>query len=84
MRYFFHFKSADAAYTDSEGDELASLDAAREEARLSARELMSLDHGEPDSRFEGAVYEITDADGVVLAVTEFTEPLLGEPARHGS
>lgn len=78
MRYFFNFRSCTQYYPDAEGQALADLAAAREEGRLSARELLSLDHGEPDLALEGAVFEITDESGTIVAVTTFKEALLGE------
>jgi hypothetical protein len=83
VRYYFHFRSTAAYVRDSEGGEFADLEAAREEARLSARELMSLDHGEPDPGYQGGVFEITDGNSYVLAVTEFAEPRLGGLLHRG-
>jgi hypothetical protein len=76
MRYYFNFRNSLQYFRDPEGDELPDLAAAREEGRLSARQLMSLDHGEPDTAFDGAIFEICDALGTVLAVTHFQEALL--------
>jgi hypothetical protein len=42
-RYFFHIYERGQALLDSEGSELESIDAAREEAIAAARELMSTD-----------------------------------------
>jgi hypothetical protein len=80
MRYYFHFRSSSRYYADSEGDELADLPAAREEGRLSARELMGLDHGEPDLDYHGAVFEVATADGMIVALIQFDELLLGDTA----
>ena len=38
MRYFFHIRSDDGLIRDEEGTELPDIDAARSEARLSARD----------------------------------------------
>jgi hypothetical protein len=45
MRYFFNFWSKRGLVVDTEGTELRDGDAAREEGRISARELMGLDRG---------------------------------------
>jgi hypothetical protein len=76
MRYFFNFKDSTQAYADTEGEELLDLDSAREQGRLSARELMSLDKGEPDLTYIGAIFEITDAEGLLLHTVRFDEKML--------
>jgi hypothetical protein len=42
-RYFFHIYERGQAILDDEGVELDGIDAAREEATVAARELMSAD-----------------------------------------
>jgi hypothetical protein len=76
MRYYFNFRSGDRYYTDGEGDEFVDLAAAYESGRVSARELMGLDRGTPDPTYVGAVFEICDGRGTVLAITNFEESLL--------
>ncbi len=47
-----------------------------EEGRLSARDLLALDHSEPDTTFEGGTFEIALADDVVLGIVAFEEASL--------
>jgi hypothetical protein len=54
--------------------------AALEEGRLSARDLMGLDHGGHSQGFAGGVFEITTADGKLVGIVEFDELSLGAPA----
>jgi hypothetical protein len=43
MRYFFHIRDGDRLVRDEEGTDLPNMDAARAEARASARDLMMED-----------------------------------------
>ncbi|HYS46699.1 MAG TPA: hypothetical protein VEM35_09680, partial [Rhizomicrobium sp.] len=65
MRYHFNICDAAGIISDSEGDEFATLEAARDEARASMRDLMM-----DDLRGIGCVQErhieITDHRGTVL------------------
>jgi hypothetical protein len=76
MRYYFHYRDADRYFADDEGTELSDLEMAQSEGRLSARELLGSERAESDPEFLAGAYEISDADGVLLAVVHFddTEP----------
>jgi hypothetical protein len=76
MRYFFHYRSDVRYFPDTEGGDFANLSDAMQESRLSACELMSLDHGEPDQSFALGAFEIAAADGTILAVSQFDEETL--------
>jgi hypothetical protein len=71
-RYFFHIEYEDYQIKDVEGIELDGLDAVRDEALQSARELMSdniLKGHWPDSRR----FIVTDESGVIVAEIPFAE-----------
>jgi hypothetical protein len=76
MRYFFHYADSSRRLRDPEGGEFFDIPTAREHARVSARELLALDHGEPDPTYAGGRFDISDADGNVLAVIVFEEDQL--------
>ncbi|CAN7662148.1 hypothetical protein LJR016_005228 [Devosia sp. LjRoot16] len=78
MRYLFNFSNAMRQLPDTVGGEFASLEDAVAEGRASARELLSLDHGEPDASYFGAQYVIVDPAGQVVAVIDFEEALLSQ------
>ena len=71
-RYFFNIRSGGETIADSEGQEFASLEVARNEAVESARELLAeavllgeaIDHRH---------FEIADEEGKTLAVVAFRE-----------
>lgn len=77
MRYHFNFSDATHNLLDSEGSDFPSLAAAMEEGRLSARELLSLDHGNPDPTYVGGRYSITNDVGKIIGVILFEEASLG-------
>jgi hypothetical protein len=81
MRYHFNFRDRHRFFEDIEGQEFATLEAAVEDGRLSARELLALDHGHPDPTYRGARFEITDSDGLVRAVISFRETALRPTVR---
>jgi hypothetical protein len=73
-RYFFHRRSASNYVEDLEGEELANIDDARDEAVMAAREIMSeevLNGIAPD----GSQFEIADDSGIVLAIIKFQSAL---------
>jgi hypothetical protein len=76
MLYHFNFSSPNLAYPDEVGEEFSSPNAAIAEARRSARELLSLDHGQPDPTYAGAQYELVDHDGRLIATILFDEATL--------
>jgi hypothetical protein len=65
LRYYFHIRDAKGVIYDEEGTELPDIEAARREARASARDLLgdSLDrHATAESRY----LEIADENGSVI------------------
>jgi hypothetical protein len=83
VRYHFNFSDMTRNVADLEGAEFSSLEAAVEDGRLSARELMSLDHGEPNPTYVdvGGRFTIVDAVGAIAAVILFEEALLDSSVR---
>ncbi len=77
LRYFFHYRDAERTVRDPRGELHPDLASAMEEGRLSARELLALDHGDPDTTFEGGTFEIALADDIVLGIVPFEEASLG-------
>lgn len=78
VQYFFHIRDDEKLEKDLEGSEFETLALAIEDARLAAREIMAemvLAGYEPD----GQSFEITTAEGVVLASVPFRSAL--KPAR---
>ena len=73
-RYYFHIKNELEIIRDQEGQELHGLDAVREEATESAREMMSEKvregHG-PDSR----AFVVTDEQGHVVLNFPFRDAI---------
>jgi hypothetical protein len=65
MRYHFHIRDAEGLIADEEGSELASLDAARAEARASAQDLVANDLRGGQTIPERRI-EIVDESGAVL------------------
>lgn len=69
-RFFFHVRDDKNYIQDDEGQELPDLDAARDEATVAARQLLSeallQGNGLIDRQFE-----IADAQGVICAVVPF-------------
>jgi hypothetical protein len=73
-RYFFHIYERGQAILDDEGVELDGIDAAREEATVAARELMSADVLSglaPDGRR----FVVTDEQDVVVFDLPFEEAI---------
>jgi hypothetical protein len=64
-RYYFHIRDAPGVALDDEGAELTDLDAARDEARASARDLLS-ERLKSRNLGERQTIEIADASGTVL------------------
>lgn len=73
-RYFLHIRDEDGLTPDEEGAELPDLDAAKAEAIAGARDILAekLRAGEVLS---GAVIEIADETGQVLAVVRFRDAI---------
>ena len=71
-RYFFHIQGPEGPIWDNEGSELADLNAVRDEALTSARELMS-DQVKMGSAPDGHEFFITDETKNVLMRVPFKE-----------
>jgi hypothetical protein len=72
MRYFFHIRSDDEYDTDVEGIELPSLEAAIEEAAISAREMVA-ERVLHQERIDHMRFEIASTDGQVLETLHFRD-----------
>lgn len=72
--YYFHIRSSTGLIRDPEGIELPDLDAALTEAKRAARELLA-DLIKADAVLDGQAFEISDADGEVLARLPFRSVL---------
>jgi hypothetical protein len=72
--YYFHIRSSAGLILDPEGTEMPDLDAALTEAERSARELLA-DLLKSGSVLDGQMFEISDADGTVLARLPFRNVL---------
>lgn len=71
-RFFFHVRDDKTYIKDAEGQELPDLDAARDEATVAARQLLS------EALLQGNAlidrqFEIADAQGIVCAVIPFRD-----------
>lgn len=73
MRYYFNYRDAGHYYPDGEGTEHADLATATADALLSVRELLGAERAERDPSFLPGIYEITDVEGLVLAIVRFDE-----------
>jgi hypothetical protein len=76
MRYFFHFRGRQGFFADIEGTELSDNSAAREEGRVSARQLLGLDNGGRSRRFAGGHFEIVDTGGLLVGTVAFQKSKL--------
>jgi len=73
-RYFFHIKDEVEIIPDEEGLELRGLDAVREEARESAREMMS-ESVRAGHRPDGRAFVVTDEQGHVVLNFPFRDAI---------
>jgi hypothetical protein len=71
MRYFFNYRDSLRYLPDGEGTDFLDLETARNEGRLSARELLGAERGESDPDFLDGSFEITNLGGDVLAIVTF-------------
>ena len=73
-RYFFHIQESDQTVIDQEGSELDSLDAVREEAVESARQIMSQNVliGRPPN---GTTFVITTEEGIIVLEFPFKDAI---------
>ncbi len=76
MRYFFNIRDGDQLIRDDEGMRCEDMEAARFEARCSARDLIAQEIAGgrlPDGR----KIEITDGDGAVMETVTLRDVLYG-------
>jgi hypothetical protein len=74
MRYYFHIRDGLDIEIDPEGTELPSVNAAQQEAREAALEIvaeMVLRH----ERIAGKTFQVTDETGVVITLIPFASVL---------
>lgn len=73
-RYYLHIRDGARFIEDFEGQDYSSLDAARDDAVVSARQMMAekVRHGE---FIDGQVIEIWDESGTCMAEVVFAEQL---------
>lgn len=73
-RFFFNMREGDCLVKDPDGSELPNVEAAKEEARISARHLLAekLRAGEV---IDGQCFEITDEAGELRAVIRMKDVL---------
>ena len=79
-RYFLHINNGGGYSEDTEGQELADLDAARAAAIEGVRSLLSEEARQGQLDLSGTI-EIADADGNILLTVLFSEAV--ELRRHG-
>lgn len=72
MRFYFHVRSQEGYDIDEEGIDLPSIDAARDEARKAAREMVA-ELVLQAERIDGMRFEISDQDGAVLTTIPFRQ-----------
>ena len=65
VRYYFNIRDQDGLICDEEGTELPDMEAAREEARLSARDF-AIDDLRRDSPIGSRQIEIADERGTLM------------------
>ena len=73
-RYFFNVRSENTYISDAEGEEHADLDAATEEAKIAAREILA-ETVKRGHTIDSRRFEITDASGTVCATVTFRDML---------
>jgi hypothetical protein len=73
-RYYFHIRSSAGLIRDPDGTELPDLAAALAEAERSARDLLA-DLLKAGDVVDGQAFEISDAEGSVLARLPFRDVL---------
>jgi len=73
-RYFFNVRSENTYISDAEGQEHADLGAAKEEAKIAAREMLA-EAVKRGHHIDNRRFEITDASGTVCATVAFRDVL---------
>jgi len=71
-RYYLHINNGGGYSEDSEGQELADLDAARTAAIEGVRSLLSEEARQGQLDLSGTI-EIADADGNILLIVPFSD-----------
>jgi len=79
-RYYLHINNGGGYSEDSEGQELADLDAARAAAIEGVRSLLSEEARQGQLDLSGRI-EIADAEGNILLIVPFSDAV--ELRRHG-
>jgi hypothetical protein len=74
--FYFHIRSAEEFLNCSEPQPFADLDEARQEAIQAAREIASDDLQAGKSLDLDRIFEITDAEGKILAKVPFAEAVV--------
>ncbi|MEP7241165.1 MAG: hypothetical protein ABI697_09805 [Devosia sp.] len=69
-RFFFHIRDGEGTIEDEEGGDFADLDAARAEARQSARDILA-DQIREGGELDGQIVVIADEAGLVLDEVPF-------------
>lgn len=72
MLYFFNIRSDKGKEFDHEGIDLPTLEAATEEAKRAARELVA-ERVRHDDRIDGMRFEISDESGTVVDTVWFRD-----------
>ena len=74
MRYFFHLRSDSEETLDEAGFNFPSLEAAKNEAARSAREMLA-ELVLNDERIDGLAFDIVDENGLTQATIRFRDLL---------
>jgi hypothetical protein len=73
-RFYFHICDAEGVSRDEEGSDLPDIDAARREAKASARDLIT-EYMKNRKPVNGQTLQIADADGNVLEIMDVRDVL---------
>ena len=73
-RFYFHICDAEGMSHDEEGSDLPDIDAARREAKASARDLIT-EYMKNRKPINGQTLQIADADGNVLEIMDLRDVL---------
>ena len=82
-RFFFNLRCPEGSIIDPDGAEFASVEAARDSAVVTARNLLAVEH-ENVAEWMQSVFEVADENGDVafeVAFSEVTETV-ESPTRH--
>lgn len=73
-RYFFHIRDGDVLIEDPDGSDFVSVEEARAEAILSARDLLA-ERLRSGGVLDGQTIEITDLNGTVVAIVPLRDAI---------